>query len=278
MDNPTPTLPTQPSEYAPWVAEFGLRYAYGLCQCGCGKSVQLAEYTDARHGNLKGQPIRFIKNHHNRVQPAVAPWVEIYGLLQPYGKCQCGCGQDAPIAKSVRKDKGIRQGQPVRFIHAHGGRVQEHPSRPIEERFWELVDKGDGTGCWDWKGSFGEGGYALLATRKFGNRAARISYILHYGSIPRGLYVCHHCDNPRCVRPEHLFLGTPHDNVADMIEKGRHAHGERHWKSKLTESDIPAIRALRAAGLSQQKIADRYGVSQETIGRIIRRKNWTHVP
>jgi hypothetical protein len=202
----------------------------------------------------------------------------MYGLLQPYGKCQCGCGEDAPIATSIRKDKGIRQGQPCRFIFGHGGRVQDHPSRPVEERFWERVDRGDGTGCWDWKGPFSKEGYALLATRRFGNRAARISYILHFGPIPRGMYVCHHCDNRRCVRPDHLFLGTTQDNTADMVAKRRHRYGVLHNKAKLTEADIPTIRALRAGGLSQQKIADRYGVSQTTISSILLGKTWFHVP
>lgn len=278
MNDSTPNFPDNITEYAPWVAKHGLRYPYGLCQCGCGQRVNIARSTDLRFGYYKGQPYRFINNHQTRVQPAQAPWVTMYGLLQPYGKCQCGCGQDAPIAKCIRKTIGIKQGQPTRFVPGHIRHLQPDPPRQPIENFWDYTIRDGPDDCWRWNGSVDSAGYALFSVRGLGNRACRISYILHYGPIPKGMLVCHHCDNPECTRPDHLFLGTPKDNVDDMVAKGRQAYGERHWKSKLTESDIIEIRELRVQGMTQIAISRRYGVSQANISRILLGKNWSHVP
>lgn len=97
------------------------------------------------------------------------------------------------------------------------------PSTPIEDRFWSKVDKTDG--CWLWTGSLDTPGYGLLCKgvpRKGNIRASIYSFLLHFGPYDRRLQVCHTCDVPRCVRPDHLFLGTAHDNSIDMVRKGRH--------------------------------------------------------
>jgi hypothetical protein len=111
----------------------------------------------------------------------------------------------------------------------------------------------------------------------------RLSWNLYFGEIPAGMQVCHHCDTPRCVRPEHLFLGTATDNMRDCIAKGRKRptdnRGSRHGMSKLTEQDvlriramyIPHIRGLRAA------IAQRFGVSVSAINQILWHQRWNHV-
>lgn len=99
----------------------------------------------------------------------------------------------------------------------------------LEQRFWRYVDKGDGLGCWLWTGAALPKGYGMLGEMRgpAGSRKQahtythRISWELHNGPIPEGLFVCHHCDNPPCVRPEHLFLGTARDNTRDMYKKGR---------------------------------------------------------
>lgn len=95
------------------------------------------------------------------------------------------------------------------------------------DSFWSLVDKtGD---CWTWLGAKTDRGYGVIAVGRKQHRAHRLAWELTNGAIPDGMFVCHHCDNPSCVRPDHLFIGAPLDNTLDMVAKGRHAHGDRHW-------------------------------------------------
>jgi hypothetical protein len=118
-------------------------------------------------------------------------------------------------------------------------RAAKRPPMGIEERFWSYVAKSER--CWTWNGPSNEKGYGVLNlrsnSRKGINRRAfahRFSYSLHFGAIEDGIFVCHRCDNPGCVRPDHLFLGTPLDNSRDMVEKGRVQHHQRErsacWK------------------------------------------------
>ena len=112
--------------------------------------------------------------------------------------------------------------------------------------------------------------------------------------IPKGMLVCHHCDNPPCVNPAHLFLGTDADNSADKVRKGRQdtargdrngsrlyperlERGSRRWCAKLTEAQIPTIRALHAAGMSCYAIAKVYAVSDRAISFVVQRQRWKHV-
>lgn len=101
---------------------------------------------------------------------------------------------------------------------------------PIEERFWQNV--GVSADCWEWQGTKDSKGYGLITDRRKNIGAHRLSWQLCYGPIPDGLYVCHSCDNPSCVRPEHLFLGTNQDNQRDASAKGRSAFGDRNGARK----------------------------------------------
>jgi len=154
---------------------------------------------------------------------------------------------------------------------------------PLHDRFWKYVQKSDG--CWLWTGATTNGGYGVIQS---GPRPARIvrahrlSYEMHFGPFDESLDVCHRCDNPRCVRPDHLFVGTAKTNVADMVAKGRASsggvRGERHGRAKLTEAQVLAIRAAYASGTtSQRQLARDYAVDRGTIRFIVMRKHWTHV-
>lgn len=109
-------------------------------------------------------------------------------------------------------------------LRRHGNLEGKVPQAPAEERFWRHVDKSGE--CWNWKGALGRGGYGQFApTATTHALAHRYSYELHVGPIPAGHVICHRCDNPGCVRPDHLFLGTQLDNVRDMFSKGRNVSG-----------------------------------------------------
>ncbi len=148
----------------------------------------------------------------------------------------------------------------------------------IEKRFDTKV-AAIGVGCWLWTAGRAKCGYGILSVGSRSNEsratiyAHRISWEIHCGPIPDGLQVLHHCDIPLCVNPEHLFLGTQADNMADMASKGRSAHGELSGGAKLRDEEIFEIRSLARAE-SQREIARRFGVNQSTISRIVNFKNW----
>lgn len=150
-------------------------------------------------------------------------------------------------------------------------------SANVINRFWSKVDK---TGhCWEWTSSKHNKGYGQLSVNGSTKTAHRMSWMIHNNSdIPSDMCVCHSCDNPSCVNPDHLFLGSHADNVNDKVSKNRHAVGEKHGMSKLTDEDIRCIRIARSVDrLSCEKIALRYNVAYSVIERICRKQIWTHV-
>ncbi len=131
--------------------------------------------------------------------------------------------------------------------------------------------------CVEWPRPLNRFGYGRVRMNGKVVRVHRASYKLKKGPIPKGKLVCHKCDNPPCIRPEHLFLGTKLDNNRDCIAKARNTHGIKHPMAKLTESDIPVIRDLKAQGFTLSQIAQRFNVCASMIGYITRRKNWKHI-
>lgn len=168
----------------------------------------------------------------------------------PTGMCHCGCGELTPISKTTSPKTGTVKGYPTRYINGHHQRKspREYTIDPV-------------TGCWNWEraitragyGHFSRGGVVILAHRHF--------YEMANGAIPAGLFIDHLCRNRRCVNPEHLEA-IPH---AENCRRGR--------GTKLTTEDIATIRAL-AGGLSQTQIAQRFGVRQGHISRIINGTRW----
>lgn len=150
-------------------------------------------------------------------------------------------------------------------------------SKGIYPRFMDYVESKDVDSCWEWKGYKSKGYGRIKIFGKF-HQAHRISYELFTGPIPDHMMVCHRCDNPSCVNPGHLFIGSAKDNMQDKISKGRHrgaAKGERHHFSSLTEHQVIEIRKmLSSGGMSQIEIARIFGVSQSQISNIKTCKRW----
>jgi len=203
--------------------------------------------------------------------------------------CECGCGYFTTLAARTSNTKGIVRGQPYRYIASHY-RPPGRARTPLADRFWSRVLKADADCCWLWMagkntrgyGTMGEGGRHCRSVLSH-----RVSWELANGPIPAGLFVLHHCDNPACVNPGHLFLGTHTDNMRDSASKGRQRYqrhpettqGSNHPGHKLTEADVVDIRArYRAGGILQRELAAEYGVNPCAIGYIVNRKTWKHLP
>jgi hypothetical protein len=156
------------------------------------------------------------------------------------------------------------------------------PTRTPWHRFWNRVRQSPG--CWEWQGDIDEGGYGIFAlTHGTPQRATRwlIGYIRGWPMV-KGEVAAHHCDNRPCVRPSHLFVTDTQGNVADRDAKGRQMRGERHHAAVLTEALILEIRAEWQTGQhSQQMLANRYGIHQTTVSRIVSSYSqvriWKHV-
>jgi hypothetical protein len=165
------------------------------------------------------------------------------------------------------------------------GKWSNH-NKSIQERFWSKVKKT--ASCWIWEGALEPAGYGAFMIKQKGKwipiRASRLSYLLKYGELPEGWCVCHHCDTPACVNPEHLFLGTHADNMRDSAKKGRLSSkgvsrncGEKNPLSKLTEADVHIIKGRLMAGEKQNNIAKDFSIDPTVVSDIKLGKSWKGV-
>ncbi len=149
----------------------------------------------------------------------------------------------------------------------------------IAARFWAKVEKGEG--CWNWTASTQKGGYGqfgIRALRVSNFKATHVALWLATGEWPpAGVSVCHACDNPKCVRPDHLFLGTPTENMQDSSQKHRIQNGRRHWNARLTEAQVLEVRRLKADGLRNCEIVRKTGLTDRLVSRIVTGSRWKHL-
>lgn len=146
------------------------------------------------------------------------------------------------------------------------------------ERFWNKVDIRGPDECWPWKARKFKSGYGAISRGDTEARSHRVAWELIYGPIPNDLHVCHHCDEPGCINPAHLFLGTAAENRADAARKGRLPRGEHHYSARLTSNQVLFIREEYARGkTTHRRLGTRFNVDHATIGNIIRRETWRHI-
>jgi hypothetical protein len=151
------------------------------------------------------------------------------------------------------------------------------------ERFWKKVKKTEN--CWEWTANKIKHGYGRINFEGRPQLAHRVSWILSNGNIPYGFVICHRCDNPSCVRPDHLFIGTMSDNKKDSDSKNRSYRtgkppiklGKENNMTRFTKDQILEIRSRYASGEDQYSIGRSYSAAQGTISNIVRRKSWKHI-
>ena len=175
---------------------------FGYCQCGCGRKTTIYPCNLAARGWVKGEPRPFVHGHNRRTNTRAI--------------CR-HCGASFLVKHT---------GHDYKFC-SHACYAESMSAVSLADRFWPKVDKSPESGCWHWTGAMNPSGHGVLGRGGRNHGAHRVSWQLHHGDIPKEMHVCHHCDNPRCVNPDHLFLGTAADNVADMVRKGRQAKGPR---------------------------------------------------
>lgn len=155
--------------------------------------------------------------------------------------------------------------------------------RSASERFNEKIDcSGGPDACWMWNGyrmPFGHGMFSQIPHDGQSRTvlAHRFAWEQAHGLVPDGLCVLHRCDVPSCVNPAHLFLGTKSENSRDMVTKNRQSRGEARPASKLDAESVLTIRREAANGVARSLLASRFGVSDKTVGRIVRREGWRHL-
>ncbi len=189
------------------------------------------------------------------------------------GFCQCGCGNKTWIATKNDVKRGWTKGVPVRFFGRHCIRPD-----PLD-RFWEKVNKLGPDDCWEWQAARTHDGYGEFGLDGAIVKAHRFAYKMFVGQIPDGQIICHHCDNPPCCNPNHLFLGTDLINNHDMMSKGRNVvlRGVNNGFAKLNDNLVREIKQCLLDGMKQRDIAIQFRISKGTVSGIAKNRTWKHV-
>jgi HNH endonuclease len=207
------------------------------------------------------------------VGDVVGHWT-VVGLIPVPGRgvrraCRCKCGVERLIPYAV-----LRRGDSQGCVKC----VRRDRAGTVADRLANNTVPDPTTGCWLWTGSVNRDGYGGLSIGGKTRRASRVSWELHYGPIPNGMLVCHRCDTPACVNPDHLFLGSARDNAHDAVAKGRNAAGERHGCARLSAADVADVRDRAARGETLRSIAASLGLHRLHVGNIVRGDSWRGSP
>ena len=181
-----------------------------------------------------------------------------------YGLCECGCGGKTNVSKKTNKRRGYIKGEPIRYIRGHNQRMAYEPVLP---RFLNMVEVIPFHECWEWVGKKHPSGYGRMKIEARERSSHRVSFELFNGRISEGMHICHHCDNPGCVNPKHLFEGTRDDNMEDMRVKGRSG-------TKLNKADALNIYQRRGGIDPARVIAEEYGVAVGSVHKIWAGERW----
>lgn len=202
------------------------------------------------------------------------------GYISPRWECLCDCGTRKVIRQQRLVSNSTKSCGCLRREMATERASKLNLVLDEKQYILDRVKKKRKTGCWQWTGTCFSSGYARAGLYKrngrknFSQRASRMSYEVFVGKIPKGFLICHKCDNPKCVNPDHLFLGKPKDNSQDMVSKDRSLKGEKNNNSKLTEKMVMEIRKSKR---SKEFLAKKYKVSVCTIRDVLIRRTWSHV-
>ena len=202
----------------------------------------------------------------------------------------CRSKKQVHYHKNMSEEKKNKRKAYMRSYLRATGKVKEYPCEYCGQlcykkyakafcsdkcRFMSYVQKTND--CWLWMGSKTRGGYGKFSSTSLGMKqigAHRFSYIIHRGVVPDAMCVCHTCDNPSCVNPQHLWIGTSAENSKDRCDKGRTLKKEVHPLSKLTDRIVKKIRALNKMGMKQKEIAKLFNVSAGHINNIVKYRIW----
>lgn len=189
-----------------------------------------------------------------------------HGTVLRYRRDKCRCGE-------------CRHAITIQARKYYKPRFPRKNAPNVPEDIWKRVAIGAPDECWPWLGFTDAKGYGRIKVNNANYGTHRLAYELATGRAPGDLFVCHHCDNPPCCNPAHLFLGTTLDNIRDAMSKGRlrNLRGIAHPNAKLNDDSVREIRRLREAGLTTRELGPRFGVTQAAISAVCTRQSWAHI-